>query len=232
LESGALSAKEFPAFAQEVVPFLHVTTRITGHPYDGLLSEKGFRGFPSLAFMDAEGNVIARQSERTVEGFHKTLDAVKKFMGLKERVAQGEKNLEFPLLAAEWELGTLEWEPLKQRIAALPKLTKEQQAQADQMLLDAEVLHVSSTVRDAAAMAAAGTRFQEMMTAGYAPGPRAEMTFWSLLLRWADEKGDLATYEKAAAYMKNRFSKDPNMAEAVKALDARLAELRGKVGQP
>lgn len=231
MESGALSDQEFPSFAKDVVPFLHVTTRITDHPHDGLLSEKGFRGFPSLAFMDAEGNVLARQSDRTVAGFRTTLAAVHKFTALKERVAKGEKNLGFALLAAEWELGTLEWEPLKERISALGKLSKEDQAKADQMLLDAEVLHLSSTVRNAEALQAAGERLNAMMAAGYAPGPRAELNFWSILLRWADEREDLAAYERAAAFMKARFGQDPNMAEAVKSLDERIAELRAKAGK-
>jgi hypothetical protein len=104
LESGALSDEAFPAFAKEVIPYLNVMTKIEGHPYDNLLRDKGFGGFPSLAFMDAEGNVLAKQGERSVEGFRKTHKAVANFQDLQARIKKGEKGLEFALFVAEWDL--------------------------------------------------------------------------------------------------------------------------------
>ena len=39
-----LSSEEFKAFAAEVVPFLHVTSRVEGEHHPKLLEEKGGRG--------------------------------------------------------------------------------------------------------------------------------------------------------------------------------------------
>ncbi len=180
--------------------------------------------------MDAEGNVIAKQGDRTVAGFRDTLEAVKAFQDLKARSAKGEKGLDFPLFLAEWELGTLNLEQVKSRIAAMPKLTPKEKAQAEQIAKDAEVQQLASTARDEASLLTVGQSFHDMLAAGYAPGPHAERIFWSLLLRWADMKENLADYEKAVAYMKKAYADEARMAEYLKGLDQRLAELRGKAG--
>ena len=44
----------------DVVWFLHNTSQVDDEPYPDLLSEKGFRGFPSVAVMDSVGDIIAK----------------------------------------------------------------------------------------------------------------------------------------------------------------------------
>ena len=73
-----LSAAEFSAFAKEVVPFLHVTSRLEGASYPDLLSQKGGRGFPYLVAMDAEGRVTAQAEQRSVDGFRSMVEAAAK----------------------------------------------------------------------------------------------------------------------------------------------------------
>lgn len=230
MESGALSDQEFPAFAKEVIPFLHTTTKIEGHPYDGLLREKGFGGFPSLAFMDASGNVIANQGDRSVKGFRETHAAVKSFQDLQARVAKGEKGLEFELFVAEWNLGTLDFDKAKARVEGMSKLSEEQRKQAKQIVQDAEVIQVSSGVRDETAADAAGKRFHEMFAAGYRPGPRAEARFWGMLANWADKNEKVDSLEQAVAWMSKTYADNERMAERLKTLNARVAELKSKAG--
>lgn len=230
MESGALSDQEFPAFAKEVIPFLHVTTKIEGHPYDGLLREKGFGGFPSLAFMDANGNVIANQGDRSVKGFRETHASVKAFQDLQARVAKGEKGLEFELFVAEWNLGTLDYDKAKARVEGMSKLNEEQRKQAKQIVQDAEVIQVANGVRDETAADAAGKRFHEMFAAGYRPGPRAEARFWGMLANWADKNEKVDSLEQAVAWMSKTYAGNERMAERLKALNARVAELKAKAG--
>lgn len=240
MESGALSDKDFPAFSKEVIPFLHVTTRIEGHPYDGLLKEKGFGGFPTLAFMDAEGNVIAtHQGERSVKGFRETNAAVMSFQDLKTRIAKGEKGLEFDLFVAEWNLGTLDFEKARARVEGMKKLSDAQRTQAKQIVQDADVLNTASSMRqireqDAAAEAAdaAGKHFHEMFEAGYRPGARAESTFWGMLANWADKNGKVDSLDKAVEWMNKTYGDNARMAERLKALNARVAELKGSSARP
>lgn len=216
------------------MPFLHVTTRIEGRAHDGLLKEKGFGGFPSLAFLDAEGNVIAKQGARSVAGFRETLAAIRKVQDLKDRAAAGEKGLEFAILAAEWELGMMDFEQVKARLAAIPKLSDRERPLAEQMLRDAEVIALLTAAqedrKDPAKFEAAAQRFRELLAASYAPGEHAAYGFWSLLRAWADQNEDLAIYERAVAALHRILDGDARMAEPLKQWDARLAELRKQAG--
>lgn len=232
MESGALSDKEFPAFAKEVIPFLHTTTKIEGHPYDGLLREKGFGGFPSLAFMDAKGNVIANQGDRSVKGFRETHAAVKSFQDLQARIAKGEKGLEFDLFVAEWNLGTLDFDKAKARVEGMSKLSEEQRKQAKQIVQDAEVLQLSGTARDDATADTVGQRFHEMLEAGYRPGPRAEARFWGMLARWADKNEKIGSLEQAVVWMEKFYADQPRMEEYVKKMRARVDELKSAGAKP
>lgn len=117
--------------------------------------------------MDADGNVVAKQGERTVAGFRSTLDALTRYQDLKERMAKGEKGLEFPIFVAEWDLGMLDFEKAKGRAEAMGKLTDEQKVQAKQIVQDAEVLDLAGKARSEEAANAAGQRFHEMLEKGY-----------------------------------------------------------------
>ncbi len=78
-----LSSDEFAKWSADKLLFLHVTTRVDTDKYQTLLRDKGFRGFPSLAFLDAEGEVIAKHSgPRTLEGVKATSASAKKYLGL------------------------------------------------------------------------------------------------------------------------------------------------------
>ena len=80
MEGGTLLTDEFKKFATEQVMFLHITTRIPERENDGMLQEKGGRGFPYLAVLDAEGNVVAKVQQRSVDGFRSTVDNAKKYL--------------------------------------------------------------------------------------------------------------------------------------------------------
>ena len=210
------------------MPYLHVTTKIENHPHDGLLKEKGFGSFPSLCFMDAEGNVLAKQGERSVAGFEKTLAALTEVTDLKARIAAGKKGLECSLFLAEWRLGAMDWVTTQARAQALQDLSKEQKAEVAQVLLDAEVLHLASNVREPPQFEAAAKRFLEILEAGKTmPSAWSEKQFWHLLLRKADmAPPDAELYEKALAALERIHKDEEHMKQALEKYRARLAELK------
>src|SRR5688572_18183838 len=93
LESGPLSDPEFPAFASSVVLFLHnqsarpKETQLSDEKHPNLWAEKGLTGWPTVCFMDAEGNILARPP-RSVAGFRETQPQVQKVVTLR---AKGDK---------------------------------------------------------------------------------------------------------------------------------------------
>ena len=63
-----LSTEEFKAFAGEVVPFLHVTSRVEGEHHPDLLEKKGGRGFPHLVVLDATPDGGVRLVQSVIDG--------------------------------------------------------------------------------------------------------------------------------------------------------------------
>jgi hypothetical protein len=227
LESGPLSDPAFPAFAAKVVPYLHIATRIEGHPYDNLYREMGVRGFPTLRFLDAEGNTITEQGDRSVEAFEATLVPVLELRSLSARVEAGEKGLEADLFLAELALGKIGFEEAREKAKGFTKLTGEQKKRLGQLMLDAEIGHLIAGVgRDNEAVLAAGKRIEELLATGKRPSPAVESQLWSFLLRYADQKEDAALYGKAVDFMKKRYGDEPRAKAYLERLETRLKELQ------
>ena len=67
--------------------FLHNTSRVDDEPYPRLLQEKGFGGFPSLCFMDADGNVLITQGQRSVAAFEESRVKLQGLMDVRAQIA-------------------------------------------------------------------------------------------------------------------------------------------------
>ena len=81
---------------------MHNTSRVDDEPYPQLLQEKGFGGFPSLCFMDAGGNVLVRQSARTVVAFEGTASRLNSLFELRAKVESLRAEIA-RLRAARWK---------------------------------------------------------------------------------------------------------------------------------
>lgn len=227
LESGALSDAAFPAFAKRVVPFLHVTTHIPGEKYDGLLKEKGGRGFPTLLFLDQDGEVLARQGERSVAAFEATLKQVQGYLDLRRRAAAGEAGLDAAVLVAELRLGRVGFEDARSRAAALQKVSADQRAELDQLLLDAEVRGILENMpREAEKQAAAGKRLAEIAASGRLPTSEVQRGFWAFLSRYAADQKDAALLESCIQNLRQILPDDERARQYLANLEAKLQELR------
>lgn len=239
MESGALSDKDFPAFSETVIPFLHVTTKIEGMKYDGLLQEKGFGGFPSLAFMDAEGNVIHKQGDRSVEGFTASMVALPKLADLEKRIAAGEKGLEYDYLLAKWDLGQASYDDVVKACDTIKGLNKKQKATLAAMRIDAEIDHLASSlyVRDPAqreaALKKAAPRFKAILKSDHVLNDSRKGTVWNGLMSYAEMENDIELYAKAVEFFKKMYADEPRAERYLKGLDEKLAKMReGAAAKP
>lgn len=109
------------------MPFLHCTSRTTGEPHPELLTELGFTGFPALAFLDADGTVLARVDfeQRNVEAFRTILDGVQSYRAMRAALAEdgGEPDVHVraELLLAEARLRRWSFQELDARMQAFGK---------------------------------------------------------------------------------------------------------------
>ncbi len=98
---------------------MHVTTRIPGRKYDGLLKENGFRGFPTLCFMDADGNVLLSRVDRTIAGFEAGKKRVEHYLELARRAAAGDTSVAKTLLLTRIELRNIRYDEVRKTAARL-----------------------------------------------------------------------------------------------------------------
>jgi hypothetical protein len=120
-----------------VVLFCHVTTHVQGDKYDGLLREKGGTGFPTLAFMDEAGEVLAKQpgAERTVPAFSGTLAKVTELRALERQTPVAVADIALLRI----DLGAItSLEAARKALAPAGKLSEPQQKRADASLLKLE----------------------------------------------------------------------------------------------
>ena len=185
----------------------------------------GFGGFPSLAFLDAEGNKLTQPAGRDVETFAKTLTALKAWQALAEKPKRS-KAEEAQLFLAELDLGKLDLEQTKERLKAnQDALTKEQSAHVANELLLLEVAGIQKAAgRDAAK---AQEAFAAMATAGRAPkGPRS-VTFWFGVMTHAMKQEDAKLLESALTTIKTEAAGRPGLDRMLKSFEDKLAELKG-----
>lgn len=184
--------------------------------------------------MDAEGNVIHQQRERSVSGFRSAAAALPVVDDLEKRIAAGEKGLEYEYLMARWGLGRVEYEEIKEVAAKLEDLTDEQEAKLAAVLIDAEVDHLIGTtrVRDKEereeATRAAAPRLIEIVGSDHPLSESREGMVWSVLMGHAESEGDVELFTSAAAWYRKKYADDPRAARFLGSLDERLEKLKEK----
>lgn len=202
MEGGPLSDPKFPEFAKSVVLFLHNTSRVEDEKYPTLLKDKGFGGFPSICFMDADGNVLTKPG-RSVQAFvdtHAATLSLAKLRSKHERSAAEDKQL----FLAELKLDLIAAEQIQQRADQLT-LDADEKALVAGKIVDAEVQALFGKMREngpektAAAVA-------EMAKAGKVPSAAAAGMFWNQVLLHASKQKDPALAQQAFDALQKRYA--------------------------
>ena len=225
MESGLFSSADFAEFTSQVVPFLHVTTRIEDRPYEDLLSKFGFPGFPSMAFLDGEGRMLAPYTgPRTIKGFEQGLKELKPFLDLQERAAKGDAAAATELLIRQLEMKWFDYDEAKRRVEALGKVSSKHKKALDQLLLDTEVRQLAKDAGDdRTKRLAAGARCAELFDEKMLPGTIDERaSFWLLIADHAEAKGDKRLMKKVIAGFDDTLPNSVKKRNTVRALEERL----------
>jgi hypothetical protein len=189
---------------------LNIATHLDGVPYDKLLQEKGFRGYPTLAFMDAEGNVVGKPNDRTVKAFGQSRDALMAIDSIRALAEAGDMKAKVQLLFLEFALGNIKAGALTSGIEGLAEhATPEQLLEAKQIGLDARIydLYVAGS-RDA--NSGSNEKLVALLNAGElpTPGSRACSVFWNSIGVHAQKLGDAALLRRVAAGMRADLASD------------------------
>ncbi|MBL7008826.1 MAG: hypothetical protein ISR76_07490 [Planctomycetes bacterium] len=193
--------------------------------------QKGGRGFPTLQFMDAEGNTLAEPAGREVKDFEATLKQLAELEDLRARIAKGEKGLEAKLFLAELEMGKYGFEEAKEKAKQFPKLTAEQKKRVAKLLLNAEVNDLLGKITSEEAMLETAVRMKELLDEGRIPDGEAGDGFWSILMDWADRNSDAGVFEKALAALKAKYGEEEGAKAYFDRQEARLKEMKEGQGE-
>lgn len=211
-----------------MVLFCHITSRIPGEKYDGLLQEKGGAGFPHLVLMDAEGNVVGSPKGRTVEAFHEAVKAAReeivRLAALRKRAAAGDVNAKAELLEADLRASRVDLETAKKQAAELKGVDAPTAAKLDAAVIEFEVRAVLATARTKEGITKAAETLRAMHKAGRTPKGEVAPNFWNILFMDAETRGDVADAEAALAELRKIAEKDPRI--KLKSWEDRLAKIK------
>jgi hypothetical protein len=192
LEAGPLSEELFKYFGQDVVLFCHVTSQVEGDEDQDLLRQKGGSAFPYLAFLDAQGHVIAKPKERTVDSFHDAVEQdVATWFELVSAAEGGDGEAAANLFEKRVEFGHFDdFEAARAEMTRHESLSPARRARLEQALIAQEFNRILGTVRGEAEAAAGGARTLPMFEKGRIPKDQGlAFYYWAFLSQHAAETG-------------------------------------------
>lgn len=205
---------------------MHLTTRVEGDPHQGLLREKGGSGFPYLVFMDAEGEVLAKQMDRSVDAFLASAQALKELPALTKRIAKGDPKAKIELFIAELALGRLTFDDATARHAELVNITKEQEAKILPQLATLEYQQLITAMRDASKREQTQARVLAMFNEERTPGGIYALSFLTQVMAAAEQARDADTFAKALARFEELTKDRKGIDRAIEQMRQRLQKLR------
>jgi len=186
-------------------------------------------GFAEVAFLNADGDTIARLAGATsVPDFENLADAAERYLALEKKAAAGDDSAKIDLLIAHLELARIPLAEVRYRLPFLPKPSPEQQARID-VLSNEEVLAIMKSVdRDKAeTRIAAGKRLLEMHRSGRIPAElHRSWGYWSFIIDYAESIGDGSVFEEAFGHLKEKFRGFANLQGHIQEIEKRLTRLR------
>lgn len=226
-----LSTAEFAEWSKQVVLFLHNTSRVDDEPYPNLLYEMGGIGFPTVSYLDAEGNLLKQVGHVTpvaqLAGAYEDLQAWRALRAEVERGDAGEAK-EKQLFLLELEMGNRPYAEMQQRLDRL-SFTKDELESMRQKLVNLQFTEIlRKTPRDR--QHEGGKQFLAMFRAGRIPNTSTETSFWQYMFAHAAHEKDVALFEDLLGKVKAAKEGDPRLSRYLRQLEEQLAALKAQPG--
>jgi hypothetical protein len=166
--------------------------------------QKGGEGFPYLAALDSDGNVLAKLGmvPRTVESFKALMKEAtgtqQELADLAKKAEAGDLEATGKLLERELGLGYLKLEDAQKRLAKLDKLPDEQKERILDAMLGLEVREAMTGVtQERATQVEAGKKLAKLVMSGREPKDRmARLNAWYFASIYAEETKNVEILEK------------------------------------
>jgi len=237
VENGLFSSEDFASWSRDYVLYLHISTRIEGREHEGLFRAKGFTGFPTLAFLDDEGGLIAKHAgARVIPGIEKTAGKGKAYTALREKAAAGDQAAVQHLFVADLELSRYDFTMGTLKLGVLRKeMPAKLRERADQLLVDVQYNELRRRLsKDLVAgldRKEYTRRYQalnmDFYRSGFLPSGRATLSILMGVMSNAFQSKDEALLAQALEKFKAQASNQAGYAARVSRYESMLAQLRG-----
>ncbi len=167
---------------------------------------KGGTGFPYLVFMDAEGNVLTKQGERSVDGFERTANALGQLKRYEAKAAKGNVKAKKFVFLAKLDLGMLKLDEAKTGLDDVKGLSAKETKHAKQAITNMEAGEIFKKYRRDRMKQA--ELFLAMKEKGQVPTGFAARYFWSGIMSHAQAAKDAGLYKEALLAMKKALNND------------------------
>ena len=207
-------------------------TRIEGHSHDAISNKYGIRGFPTLMFLNADGDKVGEPGGRSVEAFGGTLNDLKALDAIRARIASGEKGLSAALLLREMNMGAVSFADASSRRASLEKPKNMKKKAWNELLADIDGQMVNLEIGDLLEGAGRDKEKHEALKATfYAMAKEGKVAtgdllypFWSSAMEHAKGEKDAAVFGAGLNALEKEYGSNPR---ARPVLDKMKAELEG-----
>ena len=215
-----------------MVLFFHVTSGLADDPYQNLLAAKGGSGWPFVAILDATGRVLAHhegahetsQYERTLARARQTSESL---VQLEELAEGGDVTAAGQLLELSIDLGHLDAQAARSRLAQLDALPEVDRNRLDKRIIKAEVELIQITATsDESTQIAAGEKFADMVVADRIPEDADAMFFWYFAAMYAERTEQVQLYARALEGLRHHESRLG--ASLLEEMEKTLKKLGGK----
>jgi hypothetical protein len=208
------------------VLFVHNTSHLDDEPYPTLLRDKGFNSFPTLCFMEADGNVLGKPLQRTVAGFEKTMALLKERQELAGKPDDDATKARRFMVALG--LGELKEQQVRDENGQL-KLSPADRAEVELALVDYDFTAIQAKLTKKQLTPAQGdTLVAEMLKQGHIPSESRASGFWTMVLQYAAGVKDVKMAEQAFGELDKRYGKDERYARLQARWQKMLQEAKAK----
>lgn len=210
-----------------------MTSRVEGDKHQKLFKQRGGTGFPYLAVLDADGELLFGRASRNVAGFEFAMRRARKMQtqlaDLAKRSEQGDASARYALFLKRVELMRYSAAEAREEFAGL-KLSEEERKVAEAKLVDLDIREVMSTLTKAEnSRTAAGRAFAKMWEAGTTPAdPRTTewRYFYHFVMVHAEAEKDADLFARALEVYKGQFGSNPRSRRTIESFERKLAKLR------
>jgi hypothetical protein len=177
-----------------------------------MLRDVGGRGFPTIALLSPEGELIGKHNgPRNVAGFTKTIESASGLVSARAKVAEGDKAAMTDVLLYEMRFGMVtSLDAAKKRFEGLEKVSPEQKKELEGLMAGIEFSELMDQ-REELAEGAFETKVMEMYKAGRIPTGDKMVDFWFYgILQPAQARKDAEMATKAVEVLgATEIFKDP-----------------------